>query len=120
MCIFPLQPAYTLRKIIEEICQSFADVSVRWGFIPCLFVPTKVRDEDRGKEKGGEGDDVSKQRRGLTAMRHTFTYLTTAPTEKPNTFNGDFKRDTPPIKTNRFPQHVMSCVTYNNPPPPDV
>ena len=93
MCIFPLQPAYTLRKIIEEICQSFADVSVRWGFIPCLFVPTKVRDEDRGKEKGGEGDDVSKQRRGLT--------------EKPNTFDGDFKRDTPPLKTNRFPQSHM-------------
>ena len=96
MCIFPLQPAYTLRKIIEEICQSFADVSVRWGFIPCLFVPTKVRDEDRGKEKGGEGDDVSKQRRGLTAMRHTSTYLTYTPPQKSQTLSMGISKGAPP------------------------
>ena len=38
MCIFPLQPAYTLRNIIEEICELFVDGGSCAGIIPCLSV----------------------------------------------------------------------------------
>jgi hypothetical protein len=50
MCIFPLQPPYTLRKIIEEICESFGDGSFQEGFIPCLFVSQQA-DEGISQEK---------------------------------------------------------------------